>query len=76
MGIMGKGMRRLVTVGVAFGSLAWLAGALTTTHPSAQQAPADLVLHNGKVLTVDARDSMAQAVAIAGGRIVAVGSND
>lgn len=44
-------------------------------HPHAQ-APADLVLINGSVLTVDARDSVAQAVAIAGGKIVAVGSTD
>ncbi len=39
-------------------------------------APADLVLRNGTVLTVDASDSVAQAIAIAGGRIVAVGSNE
>ena len=39
-------------------------------------APADLVLVNGTVLTVDAADSIAQAVAVAGGKIVAVGSND
>src|SRR5262245_13725748 len=41
-----------------------------------QQAPADLVLTNGKIITVDARDSIAQAVAITQGKIVAVGSND
>src|SRR6476660_10476846 len=39
------------------------------------QTPADLVLLNGQILTVDARDSIAQAVAIAGGRIVAVGTD-
>ena len=39
------------------------------------QAPADLVLTNGAVLTVDPKDSVAEAVAITGGRIVAVGSN-
>src|SRR5829696_6096854 len=46
--------------------------------PTRAQAPAraDLVLVNGTVLTVDAADSVAQAVAIAGGKIVAVGSND
>jgi predicted amidohydrolase YtcJ len=38
--------------------------------------PADVVLVNGTVLTVDANDSAAQAVAIAGGKIVAVGTND
>jgi predicted amidohydrolase YtcJ len=43
--------------------------------PRAQGAvQADLVLVNGKVLTVDARDTIAEAVAIAGGRIVAVGT--
>jgi predicted amidohydrolase YtcJ len=40
------------------------------------QPAADLVLTNGKVLTVDARDSVAQAVAVAGGKIVAVGTNE
>ncbi len=39
-----------------------------------QRTPADRVLINGQVLTVDANDSVAQAVAISGGRIVAVGS--
>jgi predicted amidohydrolase YtcJ len=34
----------------------------------------DLILTNGKILTVDARDSIAEAVAIAKGKIVAVGS--
>jgi predicted amidohydrolase YtcJ len=39
-------------------------------------AAQDLVLVNGKIITVDARDSIAQAVAISGGKIVAVGSNE
>ncbi len=38
------------------------------------QAPADTLLINGTVLTVDKTDSIAQAVAVAGGRIVAVGT--
>jgi predicted amidohydrolase YtcJ len=41
---------------------------------SAQQPRADLILVNGRVLTVDTSDRIAQAVGIAGGRIVAVGS--
>ncbi|MFQ6076158.1 MAG: amidohydrolase, partial [Candidatus Bathyarchaeia archaeon] len=36
---------------------------------------ADLVLTNGKVITVDAGDSIAEAVAVGSGRIVKVGSN-
>ena len=45
--------------------------------PRAQAPPvADLALINGRVLTVDATDSVAQAVAIAAGRIIAVGSTD
>src|SRR4029453_9898855 len=48
----------------------------TRRQPHAQPPIPELALHNGKVVTVDANDSVAQAVAIAGGRIVAVGSND
>jgi predicted amidohydrolase YtcJ len=40
------------------------------------QSPADLALINGRVLTVDSAETIAQAVAIAGGKIVAVGPND
>ena len=36
----------------------------------------DLVLVNGKIITVDAKDSVAQAVAITNGKIVAVGTNE
>jgi len=41
----------------------------------AQKQTADLVLQHGVVLTVDAKDSVAQAVAIRDGRILAVGSD-
>ncbi len=40
-----------------------------------QPTPATLVLQNGKVVTVDAARPEAQAIAIRGDRIVAVGSN-
>ena len=40
------------------------------------QLPADLVLVHGKILTVDAKDSIAQAIAIRQGKIVAVGSDE
>ena len=38
--------------------------------------PADLVLHNGRVVTLDPASPEAQAIAIKGDAIVAVGSND
>ena len=41
----------------------------------AQQA-ADTILYNGKILTVDSNFSTAQAVAIRGTQIAAVGSDD
>ena len=48
--------------------------AACSTVLGAQQPRADLLLVNGRVLTVDANDRVAQAVAIAGNRIVAVGT--
>ena len=42
---------------------------------AAAATQADLVLTNGKIITVDERFTIAQAVAIAGDRIVAVGTN-
>ena len=41
----------------------------------AQQTPADLILTNGKIITVNDTFQIAQAVAVRGSRIVAVGSN-
>ena len=39
------------------------------------QAPADLVLRNGKIWTVNEKQPEAEAVAVLGNRIIAVGSN-
>jgi len=50
--------------------------ALTLAAQTPSPSPADIVLTNGTVLTVDASDTIAQAIAVAGGRIVAVGSTD
>jgi predicted amidohydrolase YtcJ len=57
------------------GWIAAIAIILSVFAGSAQQT-ADTVLHNGKVLTVDSDFSTAQAVAVRGNRIVAVGGND
>ncbi len=51
---------------------------LTSTgiKPAQAQAPADRILINCKVLTVDENFSIAQAIAIRGERIAAVGTNE
>jgi predicted amidohydrolase YtcJ len=52
-----------------------LAGAAACPIAHAAEAPADLVYRNGYVYTVDARDSVRQALAVRAGRIVYVGDN-
>ena len=46
-----------------------------TLFPLERTEP-DLILYNGNIWTVDSRTPRAQAVAISGGRFVAVGSNE
>ncbi len=53
---------------------ALLVTSLLVTLSASAQMP-DLILIHGKILTVDAKDSIAQAVAIRQGKIVAVGSD-
>ena len=53
---------------LGFGALIWL-------HSALAQQPPDLILANGKIVTVDERFSIAQAVAIRGDRILAAGAN-
>jgi predicted amidohydrolase YtcJ len=50
-----------------------LLGAPAIVH--AQAPAADLILSNGKIITVDDRFSIAQAVAVTGDRVIAVGTN-
>jgi predicted amidohydrolase YtcJ len=64
-----------VTVGVV-GVLVAGAAAISMRSAFAQGAiTADLILSNGKIVTVDDRFTIAQAVAIKGNRIVAIGAN-
>jgi predicted amidohydrolase YtcJ len=49
-----------------------LAAPLALAQPG---APADLIVHNGKVLTVDPRFTVAEAVAVRGGKVAAVGTS-
>lgn len=50
----------------------WLTGSFAAF---AADAPADLVLHNGKIVTVDRAKPQAQALAARGEKIIAVGSD-
>src|ERR1041385_5098599 len=69
-------MRRPTTIWIAAFLLPLFLAVLSIPAEQTQQPPADLVLTNGKIITVDARDTIAQAVAVAGGKIAAVGTNE
>jgi predicted amidohydrolase YtcJ len=77
-------MNRLTTNLAVVGALVAIAGAgamIRAQQPAPPPSPetsarqADLVLTNGKIITVDERFTIAQAVAVRGDRIVAVGTN-
>ena len=63
-------MQKLVLSGAIAAGMVLATGAASFKA----QAPADTVLINGAVLTVDRNDSVAQAVAISGEKITAVGT--
>jgi predicted amidohydrolase YtcJ len=65
-------MARTLTIAVV---TALLMAAGVPSIVRAQQAPPDVILTNGKIITVDERFTIAQAVAIKGDRFVAVGTN-
>ena len=48
----------------------------TTPSDLAASGPADIILSNGKVITVDEKVTIAQAVAIKGERVLAVGTTE
>jgi predicted amidohydrolase YtcJ len=68
MGMMTAGLRRIP--GIMIGAL--LAASLAS--PALAQPKADTLITNGKILTVDAKFSTVQALAIKDGRIVARGT--
>lgn len=51
------------------------AGPLPHPPPRRAHVEADLILYNGRILTVDAQFSLAEAVAIGDGKFIAVGTN-
>jgi predicted amidohydrolase YtcJ len=58
-----------------FGSLG-VCVTLALFASSASAADADLILHNGKIVTVDKKFTVRQALAIQGGKILRVGTNE
>jgi len=62
----GAARRWLVTLGAV---------TLIVPAPGGQAPSADTILVNGHVITVDPRFSIAEAVAVAGGKFIAVGTN-
>ena len=65
---------RAGVMAVAIAAL-WTGGPGAGQTPPAAAAPADFVLRGGRIVTVDAARPEAEALAAAGGTIVAVGSN-
>jgi len=63
-------MKRAITL-----LLAGMIEMVAVVFLEAQQVPIDLILTNGKIITVDDQFSIASAVAVRGERIVAVGTN-
>jgi predicted amidohydrolase YtcJ len=60
-------------IAIAVASLAVVASLARPEPPARPPLTADRVLLNGRILTVDAQDSIAQALAIKDGRILALG---
>src|ERR1700676_5163510 len=48
----------------------------TSVDAQTQKEPADLVLYNGKIVTVDDAFAVRNAIAVKDGRVVAVGGNE
>ena len=67
-------MRRLILRPLLLGVIGVVAGAAAVVHGQ-QAAAADLIFTNGKIITVDNKFTIAQAIAVRGDRIVAVGTN-
>ena len=66
----------LLSAAAAILAAGFIAGFVISWPAQAQDATkATLILHNGKVLTVDSNFTIAQAVAVSGNKILAVGSD-
>ena len=72
---MSRNFRAVMSLSAFTATVAALAFSVGTSAGTAQQAAAELVITNGKVVTVEDGAPEAQAVAAAGGKILAVGTN-
>ena len=73
---MMRGRAHRPDVGVVIGCLIAALASGAGQAARAAAPPAELVLVNGKIITLDPRSSIAQAVAIEQGKVAAVGSNE
>src|SRR5438105_1842074 len=71
-----EGTRMMTMAGVALAFAASLLAGCGAGPAPRNAEPPELVLYNGKIVTVDPSFSIAQAVAIRGDRFAAVGTND
>src|SRR5262250_210623 len=69
-----KSFSRTVTLCAV--SLVWSISIDAQSNAPAGSATSDLILINGKIITVDAHDSVTQAIAVRDGKIVALGTNE
>ena len=67
-------LRAAIPLLVSVGALV-TAGSALRAQGSGGSNPPDMILSNGKIVTVDERFAIAQAVAVRGERVVAVGTN-
>ncbi len=68
-------MHRFAISALFVGLVATTAAGVGVARRTSQAAPADLVLRNGRIVTVDDRVPEAQALAARGGKIIAIGSS-
>lgn len=67
------GRRQVLRGAVMAAAGAAVAGAFPAGTAEARSGPADLIVHNGRVLTLDQHFRSAEAIAVRGGRVLAVG---
>lgn len=65
----------LKSIGSGITTVCWLAICSVANSQALAQTP-DLILHHGKIISVDEKFSIAEALAVSGDRIVGVGTNE